>query len=396
MADKNQATNMYVDWTIVGSSFDMILVDFYCEIDAENTYWAVHNWNNGYAGFQNKDNTHVLLFSLWDNEDILPDIEYYTRLADTDNFDFEGEGTGKHIFTNFNWTVQEWYGMAIATKSFDNNTFYAQWIYDPMQDEWMLMGIIRLPRANYTLNKSSVFQEDFTNNKQFKRRCRVSQAYGRTASTQEWQVWNTGVVRSCYYPILNSSVCYWDTNTNCFFSTGSYADGEYVTIQAGGDSSSTEDLPYSFNLLASDTPVHHPEFPCCIKSFYSNLYVAPGNTNEFEEATDNTVIQRSKRYWWNIVDAGNGFKYIKTTDNSKALCISATDDGADLTVVPFDETNNNQKWIVSSGADGISYIRPQASPYKAMDVEGPSMIEGAVIQIWTYNATSPQFKWYIQ
>lgn len=59
---------MYVDW-VADNEYDAICVDWYCEEDAENTYWAVHNWNSGYAGFQNKDGKHVILLSLWDLDD---------------------------------------------------------------------------------------------------------------------------------------------------------------------------------------------------------------------------------------------------------------------------------------------------------------------------------------
>lgn len=41
MTPKNQAPNMYIDWDIKGS-YDLIMVDWYCEKAAPNTYWAVH------------------------------------------------------------------------------------------------------------------------------------------------------------------------------------------------------------------------------------------------------------------------------------------------------------------------------------------------------------------
>ena len=42
LTPKNQAPNMYVDWTD-GGSYDFVIVDWYCETVANNTYWAVHN-----------------------------------------------------------------------------------------------------------------------------------------------------------------------------------------------------------------------------------------------------------------------------------------------------------------------------------------------------------------
>lgn len=44
LTPKNQAPNMYVDWTD-GGSYDFVIVDWYCETVANNTYWAVHNWS---------------------------------------------------------------------------------------------------------------------------------------------------------------------------------------------------------------------------------------------------------------------------------------------------------------------------------------------------------------
>lgn len=168
MADKNQAPNMYIDYNIYGNNFNAIAVDFYCDNEATNTYWAVHNWTGGYAGFQNKDNSHIVIVSLWDDGTNEAEVEYYTSNADTAHFDFEEDGPGVHVLTNINWSVFTWYGMCIATKSFDGYTFYAQWVYS--ENEWNLIAIIRIPGTGRTLDGTSVFQEDFNYNRQCKRR----------------------------------------------------------------------------------------------------------------------------------------------------------------------------------------------------------------------------------
>lgn len=388
MADKNQAPNMYVDWNISGNSFDMILVDFYCDVQAIGTYWAVLNWNNGYAGFQNESSRHILMFSIWDNNQITPKIEYYIKgKADENNFDFSGEGTGKHICTNIQWSMWKWYGMAVGTKSFGSNTYYMQWLRDD-SNEWKLIGIISFPVANLTLNKSSVFQEDFVNNKNKKRRCRVNNSYGRNSQNNNWISWNTGKIRSCYYPTTNSSGI-WDDTINCGFGKGSDNGREYVYLEAGGDSMTQKRLPYNFYLNSQLSPVSYPEFPKCIKSKYSGLFV---NHNGSQ------VVQSSQKYWWNFVDAGIGGGYIniKSTDNEKALTVtSMVDDGAELVLSDFIPREARQIWKIQKDVNGFVYIIPTSSPSRCMDIRGPSGDEGAIIQLWTYNTHAEQFKWYI-
>lgn len=116
LTPKNQAPNMYVDWTD-GGSYDFVIVDWYCETVANNTYWAVHNWSGGYAGFQYSGGQYKILLSIWNDGSMLPEIEYLSADSDPNYLDFGGEGEGKHIFTNYTWTVGKWYTMCIGTKT---------------------------------------------------------------------------------------------------------------------------------------------------------------------------------------------------------------------------------------------------------------------------------------
>ena len=389
IGNKNQATNMYIDWTISGNSFNMILVDFYCEIDAVDTYWAVLNWSNGYAGFQNYNSQYVLMFAIWDNNDRKPQIEYYIQGAENDNF--SGEGTGKHIRTNVQWSIHKWYGMAVGTKSFDGNTYYMQWLQKPDNNEWQLIGIISFPDENLTLNKSSVFQEDFDEfNGEDPRKCRVNHSYGRNSKTNTWASWNTGIVRSCYFPNKNEEGI-WDTKYNCNCGTVGNNDESYVFLESGGDVNTSpnllyERLDFNFNIKSPSLPASYPEYPKCIKSKYSGLFVSHDKSK---------VVQSSKKYWWNFVDAGGGYVYIKSTDNKQALTVTTMDDGSDLDFSDFKSGNINQQWKIQEDSNGLSYIRPRSVPSKTMDIEGPSGNEGAIIQLWTYNTHAEQFKWYI-
>ncbi len=378
---------MYIDWDILGSSYDMIQADFRCDIDYSGTYWAVHNWNNGYAGFQNKSGNHVLLLSIWDNGSICPEIEYYNSLADTNDFDFDGEGTGKHVFTYNNWSNSTWYSMTVATKSFDGCTFYAQWLSKSDTNDWVLIAIIRYPEEGHTLNKSSVFQEDFTFHESEKRGCSVSGAYGRNASTGNWESWDTGKIRTCYYPYSDNSVIEWDYAYNCDWGVASETRGSYVYLCAGGDSSPpSSTLPANFKLTSqASTPNCYPEFPKCIKSAYSDLYVNP---------EDDAIVQKAVRYWWNFLNAGDGYVYLLSSDKTNAITVTGTSSGSNLAFSPFVTGNKYQMWKIEADGD-IFYLYPKVDEEKNMDIEGPSKKEGAYIQIWRHSTTTTQFKWYI-
>ena len=143
--EPRHAPNMYINWAS-NQSFDAVDVDWLCDQDATNTYWAVHNWSNGYAGFQNKDGEHVLLLSLWDLPDgTSPQIEY---VSDGKNGDFGGEGTGKQVFTNYNWQVGKWYSMRVQIDKIDNKVIYSQWIKEENGD-WLKTAAISYPNHEF-------------------------------------------------------------------------------------------------------------------------------------------------------------------------------------------------------------------------------------------------------
>ena len=142
---KNQAPNMVVTYPDSGN-YDLVMVDWYCETDASNTYWAVHQFStntvDGYAGLQNAGNNHVLMFSIWDHGTNYPVVEYVSSSIQLNNLNFGGEGTGKHIVTNFDWKVGKWYTMCIGTKTIAGKTYYAQWVAEKDSKDWFLCGII--------------------------------------------------------------------------------------------------------------------------------------------------------------------------------------------------------------------------------------------------------------
>jgi len=107
------------------------------------------------------------------------------------------------------------------------------------------------------------------------------------------------------------------------------------------------------------------------------------------------IIQTSTPYTWNFVQAGDGYYYILSSNGKEAITLSGTGDGSDLTMKAF-KNAENQKWSMTGAGNGLYYFVPKTAPAKTMDIEGPSTSAGAVIQIWTGDATVPQFKWIVR
>ena len=245
------APNMYVDW-ITNNEYDVISVDWYCEEDADNTYWAVHNWDGGYAGFQTQENgKHVLLMSLWDLEDgTSPKIEY---VLDGKNGNFGGEGTGKQVFTNYDWKVGKWYSMCIQVSSDDSKSYYTQYVKEE-GGEWLKTAVISYPVTGKSFYGSSVFQEDYAFNN-LMRSCRLRNASGRISSTGEWESWNACRVSNSFFPTDEAS---WESgvqlniNFDCDFEN--YND--YVWVQSGGKGfeSNGKQVPAEYTLNNSSIP----------------------------------------------------------------------------------------------------------------------------------------------
>ena len=245
------APNMYVDW-ITNNEYDVISVDWYCEEDADNTYWAVHNWDGGYAGFQTQENgKHVLLMSLWDLEDgTSPKIEY---VLDGKNGSFGGEGTGKQVFTNYDWKVGKWYSMCIQVSSDDSKSYYTQYVKEE-GGEWLKTAVISYPVTGKSFYGSSVFQEDYAFNN-LMRSCRLRNASGRISSTGEWESWNACRVSNSFFPTDEAS---WESgvqlniNFDCDFEN--YND--YVWVQSGGKGfeSNGKQVPAEYTLNNSSIP----------------------------------------------------------------------------------------------------------------------------------------------
>ena len=378
---------MYIDWDLAYNQYDMVLKSWCCTQNAPGTFWAVHQWSNGYAGFQNVSSDPKIILAIWDDGSNVTTIEYLSTLADPDDINFNENGPGKHIITDYTWNVGTWYTMTVGVKSdsINNFTYYAQWVAQESVWNWKLYAIIGLPGANRVLNKSSVFQEDFAANN-ILREGRISNAYGHLAvSPYNWELWDLGEIRS-YDPNTNE----WDKKPNCNYELGTYSNGKYIALTTGsGAGTCINNLPHTFLLIVSGgTPPSIPEFPHYIKSCYSSKYVKPSTT-----PNDNHIIQSTTRYWWDIKSAGNGYVYILNPENTKALTISGTSNGDPLIMTPFTATDD-QKWLIDNTAtSGVKYICPKNAIAKSIYTTSSS--DNEILKIWTQSTTSSQFKWII-
>lgn len=240
------APNMYVDWDLGDKNYDVLSVDWYCDIDSENTYWAVHNWAGGYAGFQNLNGKHVLLMSLWDLEDgTTPTVEF---ALDGKNGAFGGEGTGKQVFTNYSWKTGVWYTMRVQiyADATTGKTYFEQWVKEEGGD-WLKTAVISYPSGEHIIDIDSVFMEDFVFNN-LQRACRLRNAYGRTTDDQQWVSWTDWSVSNTYFPTDPPT---WDNvEWNISFDCDWSQDGKSLWLSSGGGNfiPSEKTLPITYQL----------------------------------------------------------------------------------------------------------------------------------------------------
>ncbi len=208
---------------------DIIQVDFKCIEEATSTYYCVHCWYDmtGYTGFQILDNgTHAVILSVWDQEGMEPKIEYapYAR----DKGDFGGEGTGKHIISNYPWQSQKWYTMRVQAKTVGSKTVYEQWIR-PEDGAWQKISAISLPRPRCGMNSDVAFLEDFYPFSNRRSAMQLRNASARMAATRRW-------VKNQRYTISNcndNSMTQDNVNYDCKAEAAS-ADALYMQIGGGG------------------------------------------------------------------------------------------------------------------------------------------------------------------
>ena len=235
------APNMYLKWGC-DNEYDAITIDWRCTEDAHNTYWAVHNWSYGYAGFQTFLGKHLLILSLWDLPDgTRPTVEYSVSDA---YGDFGGEGEGKKVYTEYDWKVNTWYSMKIERLFEDGKTFFTQYIREE-NGEWLKTATISYPVEFPCFDGSSLFQEDFLFNN-LRRSCEVKNAGGQIANTDEWEMWKKCEISNSFFPTDEAT---WEDGVleNISYNCDYTVNENSVRIQSGGydDTPVDKKFPYT-------------------------------------------------------------------------------------------------------------------------------------------------------
>ena len=386
-----QAPNMYVNYPDSGD-YDLVMVDWKCEVDATNTFWAVINFStnviDGYAGFQNNADDHILMFSLWNHGTDYPIVEYVSALTRRDNLTFGNEGNGKHIVTDYEWELNTWYTMCIGTKTVAGITYYAQWVSVQGTNNWLLCGIISYPTANKTIGSGSMFQEDFMSNN-YLRQCSIKNAFGRYSSNSTWHAWNT-------YSLTNALFQYTDSTSpivvryDCLYEVD---ESESIRIRSGGESLIVpvdNDIypPEELTINSSATPIYHPEWadfiPRAIKNKEGDLYISIG--------ANGTIVLSSSQYYWLFVDTNDDFYYILNEDKTKALTITGTSAGSAIQLLPFAQLDT-QKWYNESYEfSEYTYFVPKLALDRELDVNGDAQV-GKTLILNTHSTTLMKRRW---
>ena len=195
------APNMWVHWMDYSeepSVYDAYTIDWRCIDNADETYWAVHCWDFGYAGFQlDLSGNKVLLMSLWDLDDgTKPVVEYFS--SDYNYGDFTHEGSGAYVFTPYEWEVGTWYSMKVEISYANDSTYLTQYIKEE-NAEWQKTACISYPVYYEFHSPPASFQEDYCPNN-LKRSCEIRNAGGRIMDTQQWKQWDACDIVTSYYP----------------------------------------------------------------------------------------------------------------------------------------------------------------------------------------------------
>ncbi len=234
--------------------FDCLTVDWMCPgTDTRQTYWAVHDWPTGYAGFQNVDGRHVILMSLWDLDDgTEAEIEYVLNgpSAHTSH-----EGNGIQMFTNYDWKVNTWYSMRIQCWKENGNTYIGQWIREE-DGPWLKTTVASYPTTEYHIAYSGNFLEDFEFNSLLRTGC-YKNFYARDINTQEWVSLNELELKNNYWTAETPAELVWETKNvtfNCDW--GFSEDGSYFWMSAGGGdfTPNGKTLPVTLTIEQPDLP----------------------------------------------------------------------------------------------------------------------------------------------
>lgn len=133
-----------------------------------------------------------------------------------------------------------------------------------------------------------------------------------------------------------------------------------------------------------------------IRSAYSGKYltVPSGVNSSTAYITQSDLVGTTNQQILLKYEGGGIYSLVPQHSSLLRIAVSngADADGQDLVVQVEKNTPEQYVRIVSNG-DGTHRIMPLNSSTRVFDIEGPSIANGARIQIWTWSSSATQMKW---
>lgn len=246
--------------------FDIFTVDWYCEEDAEETAWYVHNfitqeidsdeaYSIGTTAFLTSGDEHFVEFTLgFLAEDVPGTVEYIYGGS------YYGETPGrlnKHAMSAYDWETETWYTVRIQVRRDDDKTYYEQWIKEEDGD-WTLLAVISLPQNNLAIAdpRASFIDRTLNNNA---RKARFRNAYGYHSNKEEWISFDKATITNTYMsqPVPEGQDnIYRPDMENVNFNGNFGVKKDYLWIETGGGDTTPQDftLPAEVELKQDKEP----------------------------------------------------------------------------------------------------------------------------------------------
>ena len=211
VAQENAAPSIHLTYKF--SSNDAILKMQKIKIvqSANNSYFEVNWFTNGYAGLQQTPDTsygspNILISSLWDVNTlagIKSSVDYHDKSTFTSRFG--GEGDGWKTIHPYNWELNTWYNLVQRSWKLDGKLYIATFINNISTGKWFHTATLSIPDPNVYLKATNdAFIENW---------------YGYNTS------WNGSQIRKAFYKDcwnmkINGT---WEKNTSAYFSANNSA-----------------------------------------------------------------------------------------------------------------------------------------------------------------------------
>jgi len=302
------AYNAYITPTNQVDS-DILSADWMTYTTAKHTYWSVYNWSaskgadtSGYAGFQDTDDGHKSIISLWtsnENGESASSVKekisvmYQSKKYKAKINVFDNEGSGLNCIASYPWKTNNWYRMVVKSWTKGQDTYIGQWIYDVSARKWDIMVVFRINgKPHQEFGSITGFQEDYGSAIDGYRDGCFKNYEQRQASNKVWRVLNQAEV---YIPSWCAANQVGDAWVQC-------ANEEFFKVATtDGDYKNTPDFSKNKYKLKPEY-VNQDKFKFTIKSSYESdkrvrtvATLSPDST-PFYKISDVRVENAQKKY----------------------------------------------------------------------------------------------------